>query len=163
MRPPAVLTVSRWLSLACQAGPLCWQWAHYLCSLFVTHCLLRCPVSRNSFPTHAQTASTENMKLLLNQEIRNNQIDVGSSQVALVVRHQCWRGKRRGFDAWVGKIPWRGKWQPTPVLLPGKFHRQSSLVGYNLGGHGELDMTEHAHTYMYYQHHIRLLKSVFIM
>ena len=24
------------------------------------------------------------------------------------------------FDSWVGKIPWRKKWQPTPVLLPGK-------------------------------------------
>ena len=27
-----------------------------------------------------------------------------------------------GFDPWVGKIPWRGKWQPTPVFLPGEFH-----------------------------------------
>ena len=26
------------------------------------------------------------------------------------------------FDPWVGKIPWRRKWQPTPVFLPGKFH-----------------------------------------
>ena len=25
-----------------------------------------------------------------------------------------------GFDPWVGKIPWRRKWQPTPVFLPGK-------------------------------------------
>ena len=28
--------------------------------------------------------------------------------------------KRRGFDSWVGKIPWRRKWQPTPVFLPGE-------------------------------------------
>ena len=27
---------------------------------------------------------------------------------------------RRSFDPWVGKIPWRRKWQPTPVFLPGK-------------------------------------------
>ena len=27
------------------------------------------------------------------------------------------------------KIPWRRKWQPTPVLLPGKSHRQRSLAG----------------------------------
>ena len=33
---------------------------------------------------------------------------------------QCWRHKRRGFDPWVGKIPWRRAWQPTPVLLPGE-------------------------------------------
>ena len=26
------------------------------------------------------------------------------------------------FDPWVRKIPWRRKWQPSPVLLPGKFH-----------------------------------------
>ena len=25
-----------------------------------------------------------------------------------------------GFDPWVGKIPWRRAWQPTPVLLPGE-------------------------------------------
>ena len=31
---------------------------------------------------------------------------------------QC---KRHGFDPWLGKIPWRRKWQPTPVFLPGKF------------------------------------------
>ena len=24
------------------------------------------------------------------------------------------------FDPWVGKIPWRRAWQPTPVFLPGK-------------------------------------------
>ena len=35
-----------------------------------------------------------------------------------------------GFDPWVEKIPWRRKWQPTPVLLPGKLHGQRSLVGY---------------------------------
>ena len=29
------------------------------------------------------------------------------------------------------KIPWRRKWQPTPVLLPGKFHGRRSLVGYS--------------------------------
>ena len=25
---------------------------------------------------------------------------------------------RPGFDSWVGKIPWRRAWQPTPVFLP---------------------------------------------
>ena len=32
-----------------------------------------------------------------------------------------------GFEPWVGKIPWRRKWQSTPVLLPGKSHGQGSL------------------------------------
>ena len=32
------------------------------------------------------------------------------------------------FDPWVGKIPWRRKWQPTPLSLPRKFHGEKSLV-----------------------------------
>ena len=47
--------------------------------------------------------------------------------------------------SWVGKIPWRRKWQPTPVLLPGKFHGQRSLVGYSPLGRKESDMTERLH------------------
>ena len=39
--------------------------------------------------------------------------------------------RRHGFDPWVGKIPWRRKWQPTPVFLPGESHRRKSLVGYS--------------------------------
>ena len=31
----------------------------------------------------------------------------------------------------VGKIPWRRKWQPTLVFLPGESHGQRSLVGYS--------------------------------
>ena len=58
-----------------------------------------------------------------------------------------------GFNPWVRKIPWRRKWQPFPVFLPGKFHGQRSLAGYSPCGHKELDMTElslslsHTHTY----------------
>ena len=40
---------------------------------------------------------------------------------------QCRRHERHGFDPWVGNIPWRRAWQPTPVFWPGKFHRQRSL------------------------------------
>ena len=36
--------------------------------------------------------------------------------------------RRCGFDSWVRKIPWRRKWQPTPVFLPGKSHSQRSLA-----------------------------------
>ena len=42
----------------------------------------------------------------------------------------------------VGKIPWRRKWQSTPVLLPGKSHGQRSLVGYSPWGRKESDTTE---------------------
>ena len=46
------------------------------------------------------------------------------------------------FNPWAGKIPWRRKWQPTPVFLPGKSHGQRTLAGYSLPGHTELNMTE---------------------
>ena len=55
---------------------------------------------------------------------------------------QCKRHKRLGFDPWIKKIPWRRKWQPTPVFLPGKSHGQWSLAGYSPCGCKELDMTE---------------------
>ena len=39
------------------------------------------------------------------------------------------QSRRRGFNPWVRKIPWRRKWQPTPVFLPGKSQGQKSLGG----------------------------------
>ena len=52
---------------------------------------------------------------------------------------QCRRPK---FNSWVGKIPWRRKWQPAPVFLPGEFHGQRSLPGYSPWGRKELDTME---------------------
>ena len=43
------------------------------------------------------------------------------------------------FDPWVRKIPWRRKWQPIPVFLPGKSHGQKSLEGYSPWGCKESD------------------------
>ena len=51
--------------------------------------------------------------------------------------------KRRRFDPWVSKIPWRRKGQPTPGFFPGETNGQKSLVGYSAGGWKELDMAEH--------------------
>ena len=56
---------------------------------------------------------------------------------------ECWRP---GFDSWVGKIPWRRKWQPTPVPLPGESHGGRSLVGYSPWGSKESDTTEWLHS-----------------
>ena len=50
--------------------------------------------------------------------------------------------KGRGFGPGVRMIPWSRKWQPIPVLLPGKFHGQRSLVGYSPWGGKESDTTE---------------------
>ena len=44
---------------------------------------------------------------------------------------QC---KRLRFDPWVRKMPWRRKWQPTPVFLAGKSHGQRTLVAYSPPG-----------------------------
>ena len=46
------------------------------------------------------------------------------------------------FDPWIGKNPWKRKWQPTPVFLPGKPHGQRSLVGYSPWSSRDSDTTE---------------------
>ena len=61
--------------------------------------------------------------------------------------YQCRRHKGCGFDPWVGKILWRRKWQPAPVVFPVKFRGQRSLVGYSPWGSKELDMTKQTHIY----------------
>ena len=65
------------------------------------------------------------------------------------VKHLQYRRCR--FNSWVGKIPWRRKWQPTLLFLPEEFHGQRSLVGYSPWGCKELDTTEwlSTHTYIY--------------
>ena len=45
-----------------------------------------------------------------------------------------------------GRFPWRKKWQPTPVFLPGKSHGQRSLAGYSPWGGKESDTTERLHS-----------------
>ena len=47
-----------------------------------------------------------------------------------------------GFNLWVGKIPWRREWLPTPVFLPGEFHGHRSLAGYSPWGLKGSDTTE---------------------
>ena len=58
---------------------------------------------------------------------------------------QWWRiclwFRRLRFDPWVGKMPWRRKWPPTPVFLPGKSHGQRSLAGYSPWVCNESDTT----------------------
>ena len=56
----------------------------------------------------------------------------------------------REFDPWVGKIPYRRKWQPTPVLLPGKSRGLRILVGYSPWGRKELDRTEQLHFHFHF-------------
>ena len=50
---------------------------------------------------------------------------------------------RHGFNPWVGKIPWRRAWQPTPVFLPGESYAQRSLMDYSPWGLKESDISMH--------------------
>ena len=58
--------------------------------------------------------------------------------------------RSHGFNSWIGKIPWRRKWQPIPEFLPGESRGQRSLAGYSLQGSQESDKTKllstHTHT-----------------
>ena len=63
---------------------------------------------------------------------------------------------RRGYDPWVGKIPWSRKLQPTPISLTGKLHGQGSLVGYSPWGYIELVTTEHTHAHVHTRAHTHI-------
>ena len=52
--------------------------------------------------------------------------------------------RRHGFDPWVGRIPWRRKWQPIPVFLPGESHGQMSLMGYSPWDRSQTRQSTHA-------------------
>ena len=54
----------------------------------------------------------------------------------------CLLYRRPEFDPWVRTFPWRRKWLPTPVFLPGKVHGHRSLVDCSPYGPKEWDITE---------------------
>ena len=58
---------------------------------------------------------------------------------------RCRRRRRCKFDPWIRKIPWRRKWQPSLVFLPGGSPGQRSLAGYSQCGRKESDTTEAIH------------------
>ena len=64
----------------------------------------------------------KNLCTLFIYEKPTAKIIIRVSQVALVVKNLPVKAghKRHRFDPWVGKIPWRKTWQPTPVFLPGE-------------------------------------------
>ena len=85
--------------------------------------------------------------------LQNGDTDIFSTLVRMILGLPSWcsgkesacQCRRLGFDPWVGKILWR-KWQPTPVLLPGKSHGQRSLVSYSPWG--SRVGHDRAHTYV---------------
>ena len=77
----------------------------------------------------------------------------------------CLQCGRLGFDPWVANFPWRRKWQPTPVLLPGKSHGRRSLVGYSPWGRKDSDTTERLYfiSYMYIYMILSMLLSLAVL
>ena len=65
-----------------------------------------------------------------------------ASLVAQMVKNLPAMWKTQRFDPWVGKIPWRREWLPTPVFSTGEFCGQRSLVGYSPWSHKESDTTK---------------------
>ena len=72
------------------------------------------------------------------------------SQEVLSSALRCLQFGRPRFDPWVGKISWRRKQQPTPVLLPGESHGWRSLVGYSPWSRKESDTTERFHFLLFH-------------
>jgi len=70
---------------------------------------------------------------------------------------------RSGFDPWVGKIPYKRRWQPVPVFLPEKSHGQRSLVGCNPWGCKEQWTTEHKCVFNCVQHALCYAPRTFIL
>ena len=98
-----------------------------------THCRCSCPTSAG------QKVAEENHSLRIACLTLNSGPLISGGSVVKESACQC---RRHGFSPWVGKIPWRRKWQPTPVLLLGKPHGQRSLAGYSPGVCKESDTTE---------------------
>ena len=79
---------------------------------------------------------------------------------------QC---RRHGFDPWVEKIPWRRKWQPIPVFLPGKSHGQKSLAGYSWWDHKRvgynLDTKQqpYTHSHVYKLHNVHIYNAIHVV
>ena len=86
------------------------------------------------------------LKLLYIKYITNKDLDFPGGTVVKNPPINNRRWKRHEFDPWFAKIPWRRKWQPTPVFLSEIFHGQRSLAGYSPMGHKESDMTKRLNT-----------------
>ena len=73
---------------------------------------------------------------------------------------QCRRHKSLRFNRWVRKVPWRRKWQPTPVVLPRKIHGQWSLfIGLQRVRHSWAHVCAHIHTHTLTHMEYRMRKA----
>ena len=107
-----------------------------------THTSVACvSVGRRRKRTSCFTGSNKSIRLkVCNKILGNHGLSWWLSGKESVC--QCRAHRRCGFDPWVRKIPWRTKWLPTPVLLPGKPHEQRHLACYGPWGCTRADRTE---------------------
>ena len=127
---PKVLDFSTYLSKTFRLNTQ--NWAHHL-SPENQYLLLQCSVPLKHLLTHSFNL---NFSVIHDRDIS---IDIThlvtwASLVAQGSQEFACQDRRCRFDLWVKKIPWRRKWQPTPVFLPGKSHGQTRLVGYSSWG-----------------------------
>ena len=79
----------------------------------------------------------------------------GTSQGAIVVKNPLANAgdlRDMGFIPSLERCPGGGKWQPTPIFLPGKSQGQRSLEGYRPWGRKQMAMTDYTYTQYVYTH-----------
>ena len=128
---------------------------------YIRTLLLSC---RNSIPLYGKTTSCSSI-----HPLRGLFSSFGKNCAAMnvyglywwlsskIIRLQCRRHCRCGFDPWFRKISWRRAWQSTPAFLPGESYGQRSLVVCSPRGCRELDMTEATE-----QAHMNVCEKVFV-
>ena len=142
------------------------QWCHPTISSSVVP-FSSCPQSfliSGSFPVSqlftsgGQSVGASASASVTSNKLLTPQLHGRASLVAQMVKNlpAC---RSPGFDPWLGKIPWRREWQPTPVFLPGEFLGQRSLVGYSPWGHKKSGRTEQLSLFHFQLHRILLCKG----
>ena len=87
--------------------------------------------TRNDATDHWNIIGCADIHLHIHRQVIFNKGFPGGS----VVKNMACQRRRYRFNPWMGMIPWRRKWQHTPVFLPGRFHGQKNLVCYSPWDH----------------------------
>ena len=84
------------------------------------------PCATKSSLTNLRTKRNSGHQQILEDKVEEKEEAKLSEWASMVLcgKESAFQCRKRGFDPCVGKIPWRRKWQPTPVFLTGKSHRQ---------------------------------------
>ena len=123
--------ILKWFAFPFSSGP------HFIRTLHRDPSILGGPAQHGS-----RTGKPGMLRSMMLQRVRQ---DLETEQQLVILGLPWWLGgkeltcqcRRQKFYLWVRKIPWRRKWKPSPVFLPGKPHGQKSLAGYCPWGHKE--------------------------